>query len=349
MADHQRCSLLVVDDEPYILTTLSAFFCEDFELFTADNAQTALRVLEERDVDIILTDQKMPGMKGVDLLAWSRENRPATVRLLMTGFAEFEDAVDAINRARVHRFIFKPWNADELIQTMRDAAHTFLLERQNELLLHQLRTLNAELEQRVQERTFRLEEANHALQQKNVMLEKLALTDPLTGLPNRRAIDRLVEAETRRRSRYSGSFCIGVLDADHFKDINDRYLLPGGDQVLIDLAKVLGASVRTVDTVGRIGGEEFMVLAPETNLEGAVVLAERIRSAVEEYHFSYKGQTIRATVSGGFVVADGGFEAPYETLKYLAAAALAAAKSSGRNRCVVQPYTAPLSAVPTGS
>jgi diguanylate cyclase (GGDEF)-like protein len=349
MTNHQRCSLLVVDDEPYILTTLTALLSQDFEVLTANCGQEALRILNQRAVDIILTDQKMPGMKGVDLLVWAREHTPRSVRLLMTGFAEFEDAVEAINRARVHRFLFKPWHADELIQTMRDAGRTFHLEQQNEQLLDELRRLNQDLEMRVVERTGRLQEANHELQQKNTMLERLALTDPLTSLPNRRAVDRLAEAEIRRRARYPGSLCVGLLDADHFKEINERYLLPGGDQVLVDLAKVLAASVRTVDTVGRIGGEEFMVVAPETSLEGAYALGERIRSAVEQYHFGYKGETIRVTVSGGFVIADAGSETDYEDLKHSAAEALAEAKSTGRNRCVIRTLAAPLAAFPTAS
>src|SRR5262249_37709200 len=155
----------------------------------------------------------------------------------------------------------------------------------NEQLVDELRQLNQSLEGRVQERTQKLEEANRELQQKNLMLEKLALTDPLTGLPNRRFVDRLAEAEIRRRARYPSALALGLIDADHFKEINRRYLLPGGDQVLIDLAKVLTVSVRTADIVGRIGGEEFMVVAPETTMEGALVLGERIRTSVENSCF----------------------------------------------------------------
>src|SRR5437870_9312877 len=95
---------------------------------------------------------------------------------------------------------------------------------------------------------------NHELEQRNKLLEKLALTDPLTNLPNRRAMDRLAERELRRRERYPGPLAVGLIDVDHFKQINDRYLLPGGDKVLIDLARCLGSSVRTVDFLGRIGG-----------------------------------------------------------------------------------------------
>jgi diguanylate cyclase (GGDEF)-like protein len=173
------------------------------------------------------------------------------------------------------------------------------------------------------------------------MLEKLALTDPLTVLPNRRAMDRLVEAEIRRRTRYPGSLALGVIDADYFREINKRYLLPGGDRVLMDLAKVLSASVRTVDTVGRIGGEEFMVVAPETDVEGAYVLGERIRSAVANHPFSYQDEQIQVTVSIGFSVAGDVEPVVYDSLKHIAASALGEAKDTGRNRCVVKMLAAP--------
>jgi diguanylate cyclase (GGDEF)-like protein len=335
MSSSAKCSLLVVDDEPYILLTLSALLAGEYDVLTADCAEAAKAHFAQRSIDLILTDQRMPGTSGVQLLEWVRQHSPRTVRLLMTGFADLEDAVDAINRGKVYRYLFKPWRADELLQVLHDASRTHLLELHNAQLLEELRRAKLELEQRVQERTQRLEEANHELQQKNLMLEKLALTDQLTSLPNRRAVDRLAEAEIRRRARYPGSLALGLVDADHFREINKRYLHPGGDQVLIDLGKVLSASVRTVDTVARIGGEEFIVLAPETNYEGALVLAERIRTAVEAYPFAYKGQAIAVTVSVGFAVAEGGVGVEYDHLKHLSAAALGEAKSGGRNRCVI--------------
>jgi diguanylate cyclase len=329
-----KCSLLVVDDEPYILSTLSAFLREEFEILTADSAEAAQALFAEREIDLILSDQKMPRMTGVQLLEWVRQRHPKTVRLLMTGFAELEEAVEAINRGQVFRYIFKPWRPEELLVTLRNAARTFSLERSHELLLEQLRQLNAELEQRVAQRTKELEEANHELEQKNKMLEKLALQDPLTGLPNRRAMDRLAERELRRRDRYPSPLAIGLIDVDHFKEINARYLLPGGDRVLVDLAKALTASLRTVDHLGRIGGEEFLVIAPETNMEGASVIGERIRSTVEKTEFSYKDQIIPVRVSLGFAVAETPETADYEGMKHIAAAALAEAKATGRNRCV---------------
>jgi diguanylate cyclase (GGDEF)-like protein len=336
MTTNHKCSLLVVDDEPYILTTLAQLLSPDFEVLTADSGEVAQDVFTRRPVDLVLTDQKMPRMSGVQLLEWAREHSPKTVRLLMTGLGELDDAVQAINRGKVSRYLFKPWRADELLQVLHDAARGFRLERRNEELVEELTQLTLQLEDRVQERTARLEEANHELQQKNLMLEKLALTDPLTGLPNRRAIDRIAETEIRRRMRYPSAMALALVDADHFKEINQRFLHPGGDQVLIGLAKTLAGSVRTVDTVARVGGEEFMVVAPETNLEGAQVLGERIRSAVEQASFSYNGETIPVSVSVGLAVADGGVPTDYDQLQHYAAAALGEAKSAGRNRCVIQ-------------
>ena len=344
----QKCSLLVVDDEPYILATLAALLDHEFEVITSDSAEVAQSIFAQRHIDLILSDQKMPRMSGVQLLEWVRQNYPKTIRLLMTGFADLEEAVEAINRGQVFSYLPKPWRTETLLDTLRSAARTFLLERSHEQLLDELRltneelkNLNAELEKRVAARThdlketnLALEEANHELEQKNKMLEKLALTDPLTGLPNLRSIVRLAERELRRRDRYPSPLALCVINVDHFKEINARYLLPGGNRVLIDLAKALNSSLRTVDLLGRIGGEEFLLIAPETDLEGAKVLGERIRSTVEKTEFSYKGEIIQVQVSLGFAIAEQGNQTNYESMKHLAAAAMSEAKNTGRNRCV---------------
>lgn len=343
-----KCSLLLVDDEPSILDTLKILLNSEYEVLTADCAETAQQHFANREIDIVLTDQKMPRVSGVQLLEWIKARSPKTIRLMMTGFAELEETISAINRSQVFRFIMKPWQIDNLLEALRTAAKTFLLERSHEQLLGELRTLNdklrdmnVELEHRVAERTKALEEAYHELEHKNKMLEKLALTDPLTNLPNRRAMDRLAERELRRRERYPGPLAIGMIDVDHFKAINDRYLLPGGDKVLIDLARSLTASVRTVDFVGRIGGEEFMVIAPETSMEGAVILGERIRSTVEATEFTYKNESIPVRVSIGFAIAEENTPTDFEMVKHLSAAALADAKKTGRNRCVFKVVNTP--------
>jgi response regulator RpfG family c-di-GMP phosphodiesterase len=153
MSANRKCSLLVVDDEPYILLTLSALLGREFDLLTADCAESAQKVFAQREVDLILTDQKMPYMSGVQLLEWVRQHSPRTIRLLMTGFAELEDAIEAINRGKVYRYLFKPWRAEELLHILREACRSFTLERDNEQLLEELQQFNQALEMRVDERT----------------------------------------------------------------------------------------------------------------------------------------------------------------------------------------------------
>jgi diguanylate cyclase len=337
-----KCSVLIVDDEPYILPTLAALVGRDFEVVTASSADAAQAVLEQRPIDILLTDQRMPRRTGVQLLEWVRTHAPQTVRILMTGFAELEDAVSAINKGHVYHYLMKPCRTEELLQVLRNAAEKLRLERDRERLVEELRRAKQDLEERVRERTRELEEANHLLQQHAHKLEMLALTDPLTGLLNRRAIDDVARKEIQRHARYPSTLALGLLDVDHFKNINTRYLIPGGDEVLIGLAKVLGNSVRTVDAVSRIGGEEFLVVAPETTLEGAQSLAERIRTTVANTPIYYNDEPIRITVSVGFAVAEIEVPTDYDQMKFVAAAALSEAKNSGRNRSVIRTIPRPL-------
>ena len=194
---------------------------------------------------------------------------------------------------------------------------------------------NTELEQRVQERTIELQTTLRQLEIKNQILEKMALTDPLTSLPNRRAIELIARKELLRRTRSPSSIAFGLIDADHFKTINSLHLLSGGDHTLIWLGNVLHESIRVTDAMGRVGGEEFMVVAPGTDEEGAEVLAERLRFQVESHQTQYNQKPIHVTVSVGFAVLPVGVVAGYETLREAAAEALAKAKAGGRNRCVI--------------
>jgi diguanylate cyclase (GGDEF)-like protein len=130
-----------------------------------------------------------------------------------------------------------------------------------------------------------------------------------------------------------------LVDADNFKSINTRFLLPGGDHVLVWLGQTLVNAVRTIDTVGRVGGEEFMIVAPETNFEGALTLAERVRRTVEIGETDFNGEPIRLTVSVGMVVAEADTLVGFDQMRHAASAALGEAKESGRNKCVVRQLT----------
>ncbi|MFI0473701.1 GGDEF domain-containing protein [Halomonas sp. HMF6819] len=136
--------------------------------------------------------------------------------------------------------------------------------------------------------------------EKEAELERLATTDMLTGLYNRARFDRLLRTELRRRHRYVRPFSLIMLDIDFFKKINDSHGHDVGDQVLAKLGQLLIQNLRKVDYCARWGGEEFMILAPETSLEQAVQLAEKIRCCVSQTRFPEAGQV---TVSLGVVEA----------------------------------------------
>lgn len=332
----RTCSVLVVDDEPSILALLSGQLRDEFVVYTASSAEQARHRLREAPVDIVVSDLQMSDGSGIQLLDWVQQHTPWTARVLLTGTARVEDAVEAINNSRIHRLILKPWRADDLLQMLRQVARGLLLERSHEELLEELRRLNLELEQRVQERTRELQSALSQLQHKNQILEKMALTDPLTSLPNRRAIELIARKELLRRTRVSSPLGFGLIDADRFKQINSTYLLSGGDHVLSWLAQVLQSATRAADSIGRVGGEEFMVVAPNTDREGAEALAERLRATVEQGRTVYRKQVIPVTVSVGFAVAGATTAVGYEQLREQAAVALAEAKAIGRNQCVVR-------------
>jgi diguanylate cyclase (GGDEF)-like protein len=263
---------------------------------------------------------------------------------MMTGHARHEDLVDAVNFARVHHYITKPWKSEHLLETLRQAARAVNSERSEVFHQAELLRLNLELEQRVQEQTKQLverakelEDANRQLEQKNSMLKKMAFMDPLTGVPNRRMIDRLAKKELARRARYASSLALAIVDADNFKEVNTRFFHDGGDCVLRWLSHTLSKAIRhDVDTLGRIGGDEFMIVAPETDLEGAQILGERVRDTVAQGTVNYQGNRIRLTVSIGIGVVPAQDKVSFDQLRHLAAAALNEAKSQGRNCCVVR-------------
>jgi diguanylate cyclase (GGDEF)-like protein len=335
-AIQSRCTILVVDDEPAVLKVIEATLSRDYDVLLAHSAAAAQDLFRQKRIDLILTDQTMPGTTGVQLLEWVLEHYPRTVRLLMSGYDDFNTCVAAINRGQVFRYLPKPWGEHGLLPTVRDAARSAQLERNQELILKQLRHLNDELELRVVQRTRQLEEVNAELAQKNSMLERFALNDALTGLPNRRALDYLMERELRWRERYPAPLTVGLLDIDHFKDVNTRHLHSGGDKVLAELAKCLTSGLRKIDVLGRQGGEEFLLIAPQTNQAGACVLAERIRAQVEAHVFTYRDQIIPIRVSIGLAILEADVTADYVQVKGAAETALKRAKEMGRNRVEIE-------------
>ena len=181
-----RGQLLIIDDEEEILKALRRQFRREYDVYIAVNAEEGLRIIKEVPIQVIITDQRMPGVTGVQFLAQAKKELPDATRLLLTGYADIQAVIDAINEGNVFRYITKPWNTQELATIVREAFERHALLVQNRRLVEELKAANAQLEQRVQERTAELAEANARLRaanaQKDYFISMAAhdLRNPLT-------------------------------------------------------------------------------------------------------------------------------------------------------------------------
>ncbi|MFW6298693.1 MAG: GGDEF domain-containing protein, partial [Bacillota bacterium] len=168
----------------------------------------------------------------------------------------------------------------------------------------------------------------------NKKLEKLSTLDPLTHLPNRRYFEDQVNYEVAISRRYQLSASFLMIDIDHFKEINDTYGHEAGDRVLVELSGILRQNVRDSDTVCRYGGEEFMLLLSHTDINGANILANRLRAIVETHTFNKDETPIKITISIGVAPLLHNLETPYKTTYKLVDEALYKAKEKGRNQVI---------------
>lgn len=199
----------------------------------------------------------------------------------------------------------------------------------HDTIKRQIKELNAHreiLEQEVKERTKDLEEANKKL-------ELISKTDELTGLPNRREMNETIANEMGRSARTHKPFCFIFIDIDHFKNINDTYGHACGDIILKSVAQTIRGLLRKYDVFARYGGEEFLTLLPETDLEGARVVAERFRRQIEKMTVRYADFTIKITITLGVAKFDERLGADRSI--QMADKALYQGKEGGRNRVIV--------------
>jgi len=176
--------------------------------------------------------------------------------------------------------------------------------------------------------------SKRALERANEQLARLSMTDRLTGLLNRGTWENLVDVEFGRVRRYGNPSCLVMFDIDHFKPVNDTHGHLAGDEVIRHAARVTLDSIRQTDSAGRYGGEEFGIILPETDNEGAAIICERIRMAIEESVVKTTAADIQYTISVGVAELD---SQPDNYMQWLQRAdeALYEAKRGGRNRVVV--------------
>jgi response regulator RpfG family c-di-GMP phosphodiesterase len=142
----KEINILYIDDEVHNLNAFKASFRRTFNVFTAESGKDALPILESEDIHIILTDQRMPNMTGVEFLASILDKYPDPIRILLTGYSDLTAVVDAINKGQVYLYITKPWQEEELRQNLEKAFEVFDLRRQNKLLTENLLVVNSQLE-----------------------------------------------------------------------------------------------------------------------------------------------------------------------------------------------------------
>jgi diguanylate cyclase (GGDEF)-like protein len=340
-----REHIVCVDDEEGILTALrqqlSARFGAECNIAVAQNAHDALALIDDlhkdgEEVAIVIADQIMPGMKGVELLEEVHRRSPRTVKILLTGQAGLDAVVYAINRVGLDQYIAKPWDEPDLRLTIQNLLSRYRLERERENLLSELQAKNAELaalnsslEEKVSARTRELEGLN-------TRLAELAITDGLTGLYNHRHFRERLTLELERSHRTNLPLSVLMIDVDSFKRYNDLHGHLAGDNALRGVARVLQHGRRANDVVARYGGEEFAIVLVDVGSAAAKDVAERIVANVMEFPFEF-GATQpmgHLTISAGVATAPAdGVDAA--TVLASADRALFAAKNAGRNTVCV--------------
>lgn len=268
-------------------------------LTNGDEAWNALQ--QPSSPRLALLDWKMPGLSGVDVCRKLREfrNDPYTYVILVSARVERQAVVEGF-RAGADDFICKPFEARELKARLEAAHGKLTTQYKSAAALEEL-----------------LFASSH---------------DSLTRLLNRRTIEEALRRELSRRERSCSSLTALLIDLDHFKQVNDTYGHPAGDEVLRSAAARISETARPYDFVGRYGGEEFMVVAPECTTIGAVALADRIRRHIAVQPIKYGGTEIPLTASIGLAVASEATPLDAEGLIASADQALYAAKRSGRDR-----------------
>lgn len=294
--------ILAVDDEPSVTKGIQLRLHSRFDVVGADSAAAAIRELEMNGpFGVIVSDLRMPGMDGISLLEHVRDKYPETIRILLSGTVDMAAAVRAVNTGGIQRLLLKPTPADELERTLDSAFEDY--DRQQ------------------RERA-------------------LAFEDPLLLIGTRRAFDVAARRVYGHAVRHQRVLTVAMVDVDFFKHYNDTYGHVAGDDVLKRVAQAIRETTRVSDELFRYGGEEFVMLLPDTGLEGARRALDRYRDCVYDLSISHSSSELgRLTISLGAAVSLPDDRIEFPKLLERANEALYQSKHLGRNRGTV--WTAP--------
>jgi diguanylate cyclase (GGDEF)-like protein len=298
--------LLVEDDKVQAKLTREYLESAGYAVIHADNGKSAIKAVKTESVDLVILDLILPDMNGNEVCRWLKVNEDTRgiPIIMLTARDSTTDKVEGLH-AGADDYLSKPYNEIEL----------------NARIYASLRTKTLQDE---------LREKNRQLEEVLSKVEVLAITDPLTGLYNRRHFEGIIEKEFARTTRYRSPISCLMIDVDHFKKINDTYGHRTCDMVLKDISRIIKDSVRKIDTVARWGGEEFVVLLPRTEKDQALNAASRIRDSVAGYKFPEVETPI--TVSIGIASIPESSIDTAEKLIDSSDIAMYRAKTMGRNR-----------------
>jgi len=299
--------ILICDDDPadrkLVRTYLQQVTGKEVVLLEASRTEEIQNALDKGRIDLVLMDNQMPGKSGMEWLA-EIAKRQLTPVVMLTGSGTEEIAVQALQEGALGYLPKDSLSQETLVNAINVAL----------------------------DKWTRLQQARADKEE----LERLANFDSLTGLYNRQAIlDKLRELINLAK-RYKEDFSLSMLDIDHFKRVNDRYGHLTGDEVLEKIAALIRRNIRDTDIAGRYGGEEFIIILPQTDLSSAMVVAERIRNIIEDAEMKDSaGDVFVITVSQGLSSWEQGEDA--YSLISRADEALYKAKENGRNRVEISP------------
>ncbi len=297
-------TVLVIDDSDTlredILRTLRGVSLFDTYLEACDGLD-GFKVLLNNRVDLVLCDLEMPRMDGFRFLSMmrAREEFQDLPVIILTGREDRDTKIRGLEQG-ASDFVTKPFDTGELVARVR-----------------------------VQ---LKMKGLQDELKRSNEMLRTLSITDPLTHLHNRRHLMEMVDKEFQRSSRKGAPLSLVILDIDYFKKINDTYGHQEGDRVLTILADIVRRRLRSYDLAARYGGEEFVLLLPETPVQEALSIAERLRLEVQEHVFDGSLQGLVITISLGVATFPSSRVESIDSLFRQADEALYRAKQGGRNR-----------------
>lgn len=309
------CKVLVVDDDASILGVIAEVLeDEGYAVTTASSGEEAVEFLNENVYALVMSDIRLPGINGVAVLEHVKKVSQRTTVIMITSHASLDTSIDSIKKG-AYDYLLKPFEDLSLISNAaKRAIDTYNLDVERSQLIRSLKLSNEDLERA------------------NEKLHSLAIRDGLTDLFNHRHINEIIDQEIRNSALEDSDLSLIFVDVDNFKTFNDEYGHQHGDIILRELASLMRDNVRNKDIVARWGGEEFVVLSPNTDEAVAISLAESLRKTIAEHTFIGDSETFDMTITISAGVACNQSHKSKAALIEAADAALYDAKENGRNQ-----------------